>query len=804
MLAVPQAFASIDGPPNIDAVIVNPTSIDVYCTDPIVSSGTTVTGNVLEIYDDTYDGLGVDIDLSESDLTCSFGTLNKISTLSLVDLSTYSVRLTVSTSDGDVFYDDDGWDFVQPNSNAAILVLKELTSEGPLTIKFRDISVTNIGDPSITVPTLYPPKTGTFTIKDHNANANLASKEIIMAQVNGINVPVTETGVNTGIFTKIFTAGATVLYDPGTRGLARATININFEIDPENGLGLVGFSFNEKYDDLFGDGVYTPTETVYRDLDNSDTVSIGDVRLANAGTYGYIDGSVVVAFDADESIALVAFAADEKHDDSGSTSVFDRTETIYADLDASDTVTLGDIRLGNISIGGYFDGSIVADDAFDGKADIIIEDIPTDATPCALGPFSHVSHPVNIVFAHGGKASSNIGVTMSYADLVSVDPSTDPLLLQMYYQEPGLGYGLVTTLSDLNSNNANAKTIVSNPSFSISLGQLYNDNVNGDGTGLPLPMVQGSYVLGFDNGCGGGGGGGISKGGFLQAIGGLALFSGGSSIGSGGPPSFDSSFLVKQNDQILSLDAESKLKPSLFEIGTDSSIVVGFSLPGGLVNLDHVGIYANIAQGQTKNDSDTYIYFDKYKTPQVTIHDPHGFFKSANLSVIEKEQIKMESVLDFNFAKAIPKSSVIIEVWNNARESAQREIPNLIIVNESKIPEVKPDVNIVPVKEQPKPQVPTWIKNNAGWWGNNQINDNTFTSGIGYLIQNKIINVPQITSVNVSPDPTKTIQKEEFEQITPTWVKNNALWWSENKLTDDEFLNGIKYLLENGIIRVKV
>jgi hypothetical protein len=36
-------------------------------------------------------------------------------------------------------------------------------------------------------------------------------------------------------------------------------------------------------------------------------------------------------------------------------------------------------------------------------------------------------------------------------------------------------------------------------------------------------------------------------------------------------------------------------------------------------------------------------------------------------------------------------------------------------------------------------QVPAWIKNNAGWWADGQIDDNSFVSGIQYLIKVGII-----------------------------------------------------------------
>ena len=35
--------------------------------------------------------------------------------------------------------------------------------------------------------------------------------------------------------------------------------------------------------------------------------------------------------------------------------------------------------------------------------------------------------------------------------------------------------------------------------------------------------------------------------------------------------------------------------------------------------------------------------------------------------------------------------------------------------------------------------VPAWIKNNAGWWATDQIDDSAFVQGIQYLVQNGII-----------------------------------------------------------------
>ena len=45
--------------------------------------------------------------------------------------------------------------------------------------------------------------------------------------------------------------------------------------------------------------------------------------------------------------------------------------------------------------------------------------------------------------------------------------------------------------------------------------------------------------------------------------------------------------------------------------------------------------------------------------------------------------------------------------------------------------------------------IPPWIKNNAGWWADDKIDDFTFAQGIAYLIKNKII---QINDLPTTPD----------------------------------------------------
>ncbi len=36
----------------------------------------------------------------------------------------------------------------------------------------------------------------------------------------------------------------------------------------------------------------------------------------------------------------------------------------------------------------------------------------------------------------------------------------------------------------------------------------------------------------------------------------------------------------------------------------------------------------------------------------------------------------------------------------------------------------------------------------------------------------------------------------------PNWVKNNAKWWSEDQISENDFIKSIQYLIKKGIIRV--
>ena len=84
--------------------------------------------------------------------------------------------------------------------------------------------------------------------------------------------------------------------------------------------------------------------------------------------------------------------------------------------------------------------------------------------------------------------------------------------------------------------------------------------------------------------------------------------------------------------------------------------------------------------------------------------------------------------------------------------------------------------------------IPSWIKNNAGWWADGSIDDDSFIQGIQFLIKEKIIS---ISSTQNSGTGSNEI---------PSWIKNNAGWWADGSIDDDSFIQGIQFLIKEGLI----
>ncbi len=95
-------------------------------------------------------------------------------------------------------------------------------------------------------------------------------------------------------------------------------------------------------------------------------------------------------------------------------------------------------------------------------------------------------------------------------------------------------------------------------------------------------------------------------------------------------------------------------------------------------------------------------------------------------------------------------------------------------------------------------KLPEWLRDNANWWAEDQIDDQTFFDGIEYLIEEGIVVLPE-------KDTSEEEQNREAESKDgriPPWVQDVASFWGAKNIDDAEFVRAIQYLVTKDIIQL--
>ncbi|MEJ2259157.1 MAG: hypothetical protein P8X78_01375 [Nitrosopumilaceae archaeon] len=61
-------------------------------------------------------------------------------------------------------------------------------------------------------------------------------------------------------------------------------------------------------------------------------------------------------------------------------------------------------------------------------------------------------------------------------------------------------------------------------------------------------------------------------------------------------------------------------------------------------------------------------------------------------------------------------------------------------------------------------------------------------------------------SVGIGPESNTasvTIPNLKSGLLIPSWIKTNAQWWSQDKISDSEYVMAIEFLINEGIIKLK-
>ena len=106
--------------------------------------------------------------------------------------------------------------------------------------------------------------------------------------------------------------------------------------------------------------------------------------------------------------------------------------------------------------------------------------------------------------------------------------------------------------------------------------------------------------------------------------------------------------------------------------------------------------------------------------------------------------------------------------------------------------EPTPDLTLQVITETELTEIPVWIKSNALWCNQKQIDDSDFMAGIEYLIKKSLIEIDQ-----------NNLSYSETSKETPLWISDVAGMWANDSITDEEFIDAIKWLINNGILQVQ-
>jgi len=98
-------------------------------------------------------------------------------------------------------------------------------------------------------------------------------------------------------------------------------------------------------------------------------------------------------------------------------------------------------------------------------------------------------------------------------------------------------------------------------------------------------------------------------------------------------------------------------------------------------------------------------------------------------------------------------------------------------------------------------QIPSWLKNNAKWWMEDKISDTEIVNAIENLLDRGIIKLDSsnINSKTASPESSLSQSMNKDDAIIPSYIKDVFVLWEEKKVADAEVVRAIKFLVEENV-----
>jgi len=405
-------------------------------------------------------------------------------------------------------------------------------------------------------------------------------------------------------------------------------------------------------------------------------------------------------------------------------------------------------------------------------------------------PFDLITYPIEII---GGKnPGTSITVTMSYANAWEGWDTfyTKEQLIIVYRNSPCAAFDSLGGIVD------DVALTVTNE---IQPGDLD-----------PPGLQQGQYAVAVDCDCtpGGGGGGLVRQGFVVNVLAGsgslIGLFTGGS--GGGAHPTFgDASLLVLEDISegfggVISEGDDISLDSTKI-VQTGDTAVLRFELyeNQGITNLERFKMFLNF-EGENYDAStiDTHITYKR--GGEITIVDPHEKFEKVEIEILQVDPWNLIVNVKIIFKNTF-NTSILVDSWDLDRNSGKKLFPDALQIVEPSIlladtqkvlNEPTPNLTSEVLTKTELTEIPVWIKSNALWWQQKQIDDSDFMAGIKYLIEKTMIEVDQ-------NDLSNSLTTKEI----PVWISDVAGMWADDSITDEEFINIMQWLISKGILQVQ-
>ena len=214
----------------------------------------------------------------------------------------------------------------------------------------------------------------------------------------------------------------------------------------------------------------------------------------------------------------------------------------------------------------------------------------------------------------------------------------------------------------------------------------------------------------------------------------------------------------------------------------------------GWENIRYVKLYMN-SDGEIipeRTGADTQIEFDQYGID--TVIDEGDFISNVNFNSQRYDPYdpyKLEVTFEFEFSNTMEKSDLIIYVIDQQGHSVERYLFNTISVVEKSVIEQEEVLTETQIMIEEEYEIPYWVKDNAKWWSKTLISNQEFIDGIEFMIKESIIKIPLLEN-----------QEKVRGSEIPYWVKTTSGWWGDNLVSDKEFVNSLQFLIKEGVIKI--